>query len=53
MKEFFAMGGYAFYVWVSYGIAAISMIATVVMARHRHRDQIARIARRIKREQAG
>lgn len=53
MKEFFAMGGYAFYVWTSYGIAAIAFIATVVVARHRHRDQIARIIRRIKREQAG
>ena len=53
MKEFFAMGGYGFYVWTSYGIAAVALVATVLMARHRHREQIARIVRRIKREQAG
>ena len=53
MKEFFAMGGYAFYVWASYGVVAIAFVATVLMARHRHREQLGRIARRIKREQAG
>ena len=33
MKEFFAMGGYAFFVWASYGIVAIVMIANVVAAK--------------------
>jgi heme exporter protein D len=53
MKEFFAMGGYGFYVWTSYAICTVVMVAVVVVARQRHREQIARIARRIKREQAG
>jgi heme exporter protein D len=30
MKEFFAMGGYAFYVWGSYGITALVLAAEVV-----------------------
>ena len=33
MKEFFAMGGYAFFVWTSYAIVAFLMIANVVAAR--------------------
>ncbi len=33
MKEFFAMGGYAFFVWTSYGIVAFVMIANVFVAK--------------------
>lgn len=33
MKEFFDMGGYAFYVWTSYGIVAFVMIANVFAAK--------------------
>jgi heme exporter protein D len=51
MKEFFAMGGYAFYVWSSYAISAVVLIGTVWAARHRHKEQLARIARKLKREQ--
>lgn len=32
MKEFFAMGGYAFFVWTSYAVVAFLMIASVIMA---------------------
>jgi heme exporter protein D len=32
MKEFFAMGGYAFFVWASYGIVAFVLIANVLAA---------------------
>jgi heme exporter protein D len=30
MSEFFAMGGYAFYVWGSYGVAAALLALEVV-----------------------
>ncbi len=30
-QEFFAMGGYAFYVWTSYGITFVVMVAAVVV----------------------
>jgi len=33
MKEFFAMGGYAFFVWTSYGIVAAVMIGNVLAAK--------------------
>jgi heme exporter protein D len=36
VNEFFAMGGYAFYVWGSYGVTAAVIIAEIfVVARHR------------------
>ena len=33
MKEFFAMGGYAFFVWTSYAVVAFLMVANVIAAR--------------------
>ena len=38
MKEFFAMGGYAFFVWTSYAIVAVVLIGNVIAAKaHRKR----------------
>ena len=37
MKEFFAMGGYAWYVWGSYGITALVVAAEIVAVRARGR----------------
>jgi len=33
--EFFAMKGYAFYVWGSYGLALLIFIVEVALVRHR------------------
>ena len=46
MSEFFAMGGYAFYVWMSYGVTAIALAVEVAMLRTRRRRVLmeARIA---------
>ncbi len=33
MKEFFDMGGYAFFVWWSYGIVTFVMVANVIVAK--------------------
>ena len=30
-QEFFAMGGYAFYVWTSYAITLIVLLANIIM----------------------
>ena len=30
MQEFFSMGGYAVYVWVSYGLSAVVLLALLV-----------------------
>ena len=46
MSEFFAMGGYAWYVWMSYGAAAAAVIVEVAALRMRRRRSfdIARMA---------
>jgi heme exporter protein D len=31
LQEFLAMGGYGFYVWTSYGIATIILVANIVL----------------------
>ena len=54
MKEFFHMGGYALYVWPSYGLAMIVLIANLVapvLQRRRLLADIARKLRRARREQ--
>ncbi|MEO0972853.1 MAG: heme exporter protein CcmD [Pseudomonadota bacterium] len=46
MIDFFAMGGYAGYVWSSVIITAIVMVANVVLARHAHRRMLEHVRRR-------
>ncbi len=31
LAEFFAMGGYGFYVWTSYGLTLIVLVANIVI----------------------
>jgi len=31
LQEFLAMGGYGFYVWTSYGIAAIILVVNILL----------------------
>jgi heme exporter protein D len=37
MTEFFAMGGYAWYVWMSYGAAALAVVVEVAAVRARRK----------------
>ncbi len=39
LQQFFSMGGYAFYVWASYGIAFIVLVANVWFASRELRMQ--------------
>ena len=41
MSEFFAMGGYAFYVWGSYGVAALVIAGELMAVRARRRAVLA------------
>ena len=41
LNEFFAMGGYAFYVWGAYGVTALVVIAEVLALRARRRAVLA------------
>ena len=34
--EFFAMGGYGLYVWGSYGVTAVWLLAEPILVRRRH-----------------
>lgn len=45
MKEFFAMGGYGLYVWGSFGVTALLMIAEPLILRARRRQALARVRR--------
>jgi len=53
VSEFFAMGGYALYVWGSFGATALLMIAEPLLIRQRRKAVLQRISRlvRIKSEQ--
>ncbi len=36
-SDFFAMGGYGFYVWGAYGVTAACMLIDPILAARRHR----------------
>ena len=39
-SDFFAMGGYGFFVWGSYAVCALLMVAEPLLARRRHRQAL-------------
>jgi len=49
-SEFFNMGGYAFYVWTSYVLMLLLVVANIVSPLWQRKKIIARIKRAIKRE---
>ena len=49
-SEFFHMGGYAVYVWTSYGFALLLVVVNVVSPIVERKRVIARVKRAIKRE---
>ncbi|MES9855809.1 MAG: heme exporter protein CcmD [Sedimenticola sp.] len=48
IAEFFDMGGYALYVWGSFGVSALLMIAEPLLLRSRRRNALRRVARIIR-----
>jgi heme exporter protein D len=38
--EFFAMKGYAWYVWGSYGVALLVLVVEVMLVRHRRNNAL-------------
>lgn len=48
MKTFFEMGGYALYVWPSFGIAALLMVLEPLLVRRHKRLVVRRIQRIIR-----
>ena len=49
-SEFFAMGGYAFYVWMSYGLTFLVIVLNIVMPILHRKKVISRVKRAIRRE---
>ncbi|QIK38464.1 heme exporter protein CcmD [Caldichromatium japonicum] len=45
MSEFFAQGGYGFFVWGAYGMVAIVLLSEVLQLRVRQRALFARLSR--------
>ncbi|MCG6887855.1 MAG: heme exporter protein CcmD [Proteobacteria bacterium] len=45
MAEFFNMGGYALYVWSSFGVTAVLMLAEPILLRQRRRSVLQRVRR--------
>ena len=48
LGEFFNMGGYALYVWGSFGVALLLMVVEPLMLRSRRRSILRRISRIIR-----
>jgi heme exporter protein D len=48
MKEFFHMGGYALYVWGSFGMTALLMIIEPVLVRKLRKTTLQRISRLVR-----
>lgn len=45
MAEFVAMGGYAGFVWGSYGVTALLLVTEVALLRRRRRTIVQRLSR--------
>ncbi len=46
MKEFFAMGGYAFYVWMSFGLTFIVMATIAINSMLQRKRAVALVKRK-------
>ncbi|MGR9107245.1 MAG: heme exporter protein CcmD [Gammaproteobacteria bacterium] len=49
LSEFFAMGGYAFYVWTSYGIALVVLALNIIQPLMQQKRTLRAIRRRQQR----
>jgi heme exporter protein D len=52
LEQFFSMGGYAFYVWTSYGIAMAVLLINFIAPLRRKSEVLKSIARMIRQERA-
>jgi heme exporter protein D len=51
LGAFFEMGGYAFYVWLSYGFSFVCLLTLVVTSHNGHKRIQKQILKRLQREQ--
>ena len=50
MAEFFQMGGYAMFVWPSYGLVALGLWLNWYLPRKQHETELRQLRRRVKAE---
>ena len=48
MRDFLNQGGYAYYVWASYGLTFVLLIAESVQLRRNHRTILSRVGRLVR-----
>jgi heme exporter protein D len=53
VSEFFHMGGYALYVWGSFGVTALFMIIEPILLQKRKKEAVQRVKRMIRMSQNG
>ncbi|MEN8851440.1 MAG: heme exporter protein CcmD [Glaciecola sp.] len=51
LAAFLDMGGYGFFVWLSYGISALSIMLMVLYMRHERRSLIQAVKAQVARKQ--
>ena len=49
-NDFFNMGGYGFYVWLSYGISLVAIVALIVQSIKQHKTVLQSVLREAQRE---
>lgn len=49
-NDFFNMGGYGFYVWLSYGISLVAIVALIVQTVKQHKTVLQSVLREAQRE---
>jgi len=50
INAFFSMGGYGFYVWISYGITTLALLLLILLSKQKHKQTLQHIAQRYNRE---
>ncbi|WP_426359926.1 heme exporter protein CcmD [Pseudocolwellia sp. HL-MZ19] len=50
INAFFDMGGYGFYVWLSYGVTALAIILLIILSKQKHKNTLLAINQRYTRE---
>jgi len=48
--EFFAMGGFGYFVWMSMGMALLLMLGEIFVLKHQRKDRLKQIQRGIRME---
>ncbi|AXQ13907.1 MULTISPECIES: heme exporter protein CcmD [Shewanella] len=51
LAEFFNMGGYAFYVWLAYGVTFVSLSLLILVSSMKKRRVLQEIASKVQREE--